>query len=355
MNKLILIGNGFDLAHGLKTRYSDFILWYLNKAINSLIEKRIYKDKLLELSFLRNYRFESSIKLDSINKFKEFLSGYSINYKYKFQFFKDIILADKDYGWVDIESEYYSALIKIFKKLEAKNLDKDPDTDKELQDLNTCFDLIKEELKEYLLTIDSDQKIDKEISEQFSNILRPLSSAEDIADRRQMLFLNFNYTSTVELYIKNSLNNCQINYIHGKLNDENNPIIFGYGDEMDTYYSKIERLNDNNFLNHFKSFGYFKTNNYQNFSGFIDSEKFAVYIMGHSCGLSDRILLNSIFEHPNCMSIKIYYYQKDDAKNDFFEKTQEISRHFKAEGKNNMRNMIVPFPNCVPLKKYKKS
>ncbi len=25
LNKLILIGNGFDLAHGLKTSYADFI------------------------------------------------------------------------------------------------------------------------------------------------------------------------------------------------------------------------------------------------------------------------------------------------------------------------------------------
>src|SRR5690606_10775217 len=29
MNRLILIGNGFDLAHGLKTSYKDFIFWYL--------------------------------------------------------------------------------------------------------------------------------------------------------------------------------------------------------------------------------------------------------------------------------------------------------------------------------------
>ena len=28
MNRLVLIGNGFDLAHGLKTRYEDFINWY---------------------------------------------------------------------------------------------------------------------------------------------------------------------------------------------------------------------------------------------------------------------------------------------------------------------------------------
>lgn len=28
MNRLIIVGNGFDLAHGLKTKYSDFINWY---------------------------------------------------------------------------------------------------------------------------------------------------------------------------------------------------------------------------------------------------------------------------------------------------------------------------------------
>ena len=25
LNKVLLIGNGFDLAHGLKTRYGDFL------------------------------------------------------------------------------------------------------------------------------------------------------------------------------------------------------------------------------------------------------------------------------------------------------------------------------------------
>ena len=28
MNRLVLIGNGFDLAHGLKTSYKNFIFWY---------------------------------------------------------------------------------------------------------------------------------------------------------------------------------------------------------------------------------------------------------------------------------------------------------------------------------------
>lgn len=28
MNRIVLIGNGFDLAHGFPTRYEDFINWY---------------------------------------------------------------------------------------------------------------------------------------------------------------------------------------------------------------------------------------------------------------------------------------------------------------------------------------
>lgn len=28
MNRLVLIGNGFDIAHGFKTRYENFIDWY---------------------------------------------------------------------------------------------------------------------------------------------------------------------------------------------------------------------------------------------------------------------------------------------------------------------------------------
>ena len=39
MNRLIIVGNGFDLAHGLKTKYSDFINWYWNFVKEQLIKK----------------------------------------------------------------------------------------------------------------------------------------------------------------------------------------------------------------------------------------------------------------------------------------------------------------------------
>ena len=37
MNRLVLIGNGFDLAHGLKTSYKNFIFWYWDQWGNRLL------------------------------------------------------------------------------------------------------------------------------------------------------------------------------------------------------------------------------------------------------------------------------------------------------------------------------
>lgn len=36
MNRLVIIGNGFDMAHGLKTSYMDFINWYWDQCIARL-------------------------------------------------------------------------------------------------------------------------------------------------------------------------------------------------------------------------------------------------------------------------------------------------------------------------------
>lgn len=47
MNHLFIIGNGFDLAHGLKTKYEQFLLWYLNNAHIKVNETKDYSDDLL--------------------------------------------------------------------------------------------------------------------------------------------------------------------------------------------------------------------------------------------------------------------------------------------------------------------
>lgn len=116
---------------------------------------------------------------------------------------------------------------------------------------------------------------------------------------------------------------------------------------MDDDYRKIENLNENEYLLNFKSFKYSQNSNYQNLLRVIASEKFQVLIMGHSCGPSDRTLLNTIFEHENCRSIKVFYHQRENGSDNFTEIVQNISRHF--NDKKIMREKIVNKSLCSPL------
>lgn len=121
-----------------------------------------------------------------------------------------------------------------------------------------------------------------------------------------IMLLNFNYTHTADLYCKKS-DIFTVNQIHGDLNNPKS-VIFGYGDELDNNYKTIVDKNENKFLGNIKSIKYLETDNYRKLLSFIESEPYQVLIMGHSCGNSDRTLLNTIFEHKNCVSIKPYFH-----------------------------------------------
>lgn len=348
MNDLYLIGNGFDLAHGLKTSYNDFLLWYLKESIGKA-ELYTIEDDLLKIDG-QNSSFVPSGS-PTIPLLLEHSSRSGMKIKYKHDFFKKIVDNYRDYKWVDIEYEYYMALVDLYKGLDSGKLIKESII-VQLMELNKCFDSIKKKLVEYLAGLEISQKI---VHKQIEQILRENEEGEkqSASENSYKLFVNFNYTSTIKLYDNDLIykDKLEVVNIHGKLNDEDNPEIFGYGDEMDPHYDKIENLNNNNFLKNIKSFGYLRTNNYQRVNSFIegDGKGFTVKVLGHSCGLSDRILLNTIFEHPNCQAIKIYYYQKSETENDYFEKTQEISRHFRASMKGKMREKIIPFEKSIPM------
>lgn len=343
MNDLYLIGNGFDLAHGLKTSYNDFLLWYLKHTINKISPNNHFEDELVVV----DRRFGTPIRDHvSLAELFEECEQFQISIKYKHPFFKQIVSTYREYRWVDIEYEYYSKLIGIYQDMKISDKNKNGEFGYELLRLNKCFKSIKEKLVIYLKTIDKSRSRE---NADFKEILFEETSHKNESNSER-LFLYFNYTSTLKLYTTqyfsyeyNSIG------IHGKLEEPIDEVIFGYGDEMDLHYAEIENLNNNEFLKNIKSFSYFKTDNYQKVIRFIESGDFTVKILGHSCGLSDRILLNTIFEHHNCKHIKIYYYQKSETENDYFEKTQEISRHFKASMKGEMRKKIVSFEKSSPM------
>jgi hypothetical protein len=353
MNKLIIIGNGFDLAHNLDTSYKSFLLWYLNNFFQNSCIKVGYEDDLLKSE---NSKFiNTKIKIPSVSEFEKTINDLGFKLTYKSTFFKKIVHNYKNNKWVDIETEYYKSLIESAKSGTEDRFMSNDFTNRSAFKLNNEFNFLKEKLVEYLKGIDVKScEIKPEIFNKFKNIVyEPFGAYSSKIMDDKILVLNFNYTPTVELYFKSNDYSLQVKVIniHGSIEDSTNPIIFGYGDEMDKHYESVENLNSNEFLKNIKSFCYFLTSNYKEFLSFIDDKtsKFNVYIMGHSCGISDRILLNTIFEHDKCEKIKIYYHKKSETNFDYFEKTQEISRHFKASNKGIMRKRIVPFNECLPL------
>ena len=416
MNRLVLIGNGFDLAHGLKTSYADFINWYCDKRVLKMSKStgRVSEDSLCTFKYLKEEPlFAAFIGNPNIGKG----NGYGnevikdiIRNTYLFEtkispFFEKIRTSIETKGWVDIENAYYALLKKCaFPVLE------NPFSTDGIAQLNAQLLYVQGLLVQYLQEVEQQgvneiksirdaiyapfdpqdisiygqgalqEHVDHWIQPQWDAVLNhklntygtDMSTylAELDAWRNKnagiyhhnaaisvypkafllpndIVFLDFNYTHTINHYIAPSSVSL-VNYIHGDINHSDS-IIFGYGDELDEQFTRIQNLNDNAYLQNIKSIRYLEAPNYRKMLSFIESAPFQVLIMGHSCGNSDRTLLNTIFEHKNCVSIKPYYYIKNKEKgvDNYRELVQNISRNF--TDKKLMRDRVVNKTYCSPL------
>ncbi|MCD8412972.1 AbiH family protein [Tenacibaculum finnmarkense] len=78
-NLIVIIGNGFDLAHGLKTSYNDFANYYLNEIILTKVfdfenNKQFLNKKLLH--YLNKNGVVSFSDLSTESTKEKFLNGH---------------------------------------------------------------------------------------------------------------------------------------------------------------------------------------------------------------------------------------------------------------------------------------
>jgi DNA-binding ferritin-like protein (Dps family) len=338
LNKIILIGNGFDLAHGLKTRYKDFIDDFWEKEKEKVIAETrkdsdnfVYTDETITMI---SPCHPSTLPQEIHNNergykwfYKNSESGYGkhindrlikLSVTFKNVFIKEITEKTDLEDWVDIEEEYYSALKKCL----------DDENEERIIKLNKDFLAVQKALEKYLLNQTKEiTNASPKIKENLISLLNhPINDGDDI------LILNFNYTNTECYYIESSSdyfpNRIECIHIHGELRNKDNSIIFGYDDDIDDKFKRIEQQNNNNFLKNVKLLKYLETDNYKRLLNFINREKFQVFIMGLSCGISDRTLLNKIFEDENCISIQVFYHKEEDGTDDYYDKISNISRSF---------------------------
>ena len=379
MNRLVIIGNGFDMAHGLKTSYMDFINWYWDQRVNTFVGNttKVSEDILCKLQIKGNediscwnvFAFQNSFFFKDIYH-KERYSGFEIIQEIRQHpkvfsveccpFFETILQSIETKGWVDIENDYYQTL--------KNNIDS-PRCDYNVIELNKQLSFLQNKLVEYLKTIETSElknDLKGEIVENFNpadfstegkkRALRSIGlenyelaelsnkpyKQQKLRPKRTML-LSFNYTGTAKMY---DGNNIELNFIHGDLEHPEN-IIFGYGDELDKNYQDILDKNNNEFLRNVKSVKYLETRHYHELLEFLLSAPFQVLIMGHSCGNSDRTLLNTVFEHENCVSIKPFYHKWDDGRDNYLELVQNISRNF--TNMKLLRDRVVNKEQCQTM------
>lgn len=350
-HRLVLVGNGFDLALGLKAQYSSFLLDLLKTAVIKTLESRSYTNSLFEMHRDRLLIIpdEGDVKvIKSISKIADLLGiindKYSISVDYHSKFFEELLTQFVSDNWVDVEALYFRKLTQIYESYSTDGI-------KLARELNDSMDRIETMLNDYLSqcenSISQEELNNSPVRALIKQSLRSLSAGEQEMTwnitlnhpPKDTMILNFNYTKMARKLIRyEKIQRELVLPIHGELNSPDNPIIFGYGDDTTDLYRDMEMSEANEFLRKIKSFQYSRNDTYHKLLNFIDATPFEVFVVGHSCGLSDKTMLSTIFEHDNCKAIKVFHYQGQE---EHFYKTMAISRHFTDKAK--MRKRVLPF------------
>lgn len=325
-NLILLIGNGFDLAHKLKTSYNDFSNYIIDKKLSNEIlfyNQSIGSTTFLEEKFLSEMT-KNMFDYDSGNFFKELVShklnrnSSSISNTLRQNLHElNNILKNKFLGklynnqyenWFDIENAYFSELISIEEKT-VRTVTKE----EEIKILNNNLAEIKEILFEYLKTIKTTQ----------NRFVKSFFESKQFESLENVYVINFNYTITIEHYIQSS-EKVKINYIHGDIESDN--IIFGYGNDQHPKYIRIKESGVDEYLRFFKTFEYLNNRQYSEIydNALGKFNDYDVSILGHSLGQTDKTLLKEILDNEKCK--RIHLYKRRDLNTDLINLKEEFNK-----------------------------
>lgn len=298
---ILIIGNGFDLAHGLKTSYKDFL--------------------------------EYCLKLPSENSFRQ-------NNIWLETFLHDT--NDNSDTWIDLETKIYDLLHEIFRKRTSfpsycnfgntyqliysdshklslgKINDKSfkPITDKQL--INLLYEQLRvftREFQNYLIN----EVLGKMNST--SKYKLSLQAAGVQPNTQDVYILSFNYTDTCERLYKQKFNTyCQLKiqpyYVHGKVQNNGECALVLGTKSFDR--EKIDRdllIDVNIFQKHNQRHKYGTIEAYQDLLKKLTEPgriiKPTFHVIGHSLDKTDHKILKHIFLANKNAVIKIYYHNEE--------------------------------------------
>lgn len=251
--KLYIIGNGFDIQHGLKSRYWDF-KEYLDKKDEKLVEKleEYFGSDALWSDFEETLAYLDTEQI--IDECMNYLQPYSAE------------------DWSDAYHHDYQ------------------------YEVQQRIDLITETLKQ-------------RFTEWILQLRLPNNANENmVVVDKEATFINFNYTDTLERLYK--VSSSQILYIHNKAVDTNSTLILGHSrnpqntktldelynnEDTDVRVAEGNRILDDYFGQTYKSTETIIKETIDFFDRLKDLEK--IYVFGHSLSNVDRPYFEKIIKH----------------------------------------------------------
>ena len=371
---ILLIGNGFDLAHELPTKYTTFLTVcdiisgiYTNKPNTYLIRKlsliENYKDMYELLKKLIEARDIPDDKIDSSdNKISELYEN--INGNFWFAYFVRNNPPKRDY-WIDFETEISNVIQKldaVYRGFGCENTlsdevtqlksvwlrCKDKSSFKDKVDFDQLICDLKEDLRRLIRAFEIYLVIFVEHIELSKKQTLPV-----IKDINPDYVLSFNYTHTYQkMYDHLSEKIIKYDYIHGEACIDNNldtdNMVLGIGEylseeEKDTrleflefkkYFQRIFKKTGNKYLgwinqihqanDKYKNQYSIYENKYQALTNKrtslaeytqigIRPEKppFQLYIFGHSLDVTDGDIIKQFLDIENLTTTIFYLDQKD--------------------------------------------
>ena len=387
---ILIIGNGFDLAHNLPTKYTDILeflriikitsTWmgdqpsFISKHLNNYNAPNYVKNCVENAFSTRQPNLHKSASNSNL-LVQEIYDNLTDNVWY--EYLLDIYTKGKMKGinWIDFESEISSIIEQIdryqenlYMPFDIKSSDENEKLKSFLSKLNfEAFIENKYPDKSHIPTYRD--FLDKSyydlrrfvrcmeiyllecVEKQPINIL-----SQVIINTNANSILCFNYTHTYEkLYVNND--KVKIHYLHGKTQDNiaSNNMVLG----IDEYYSTYEKDQHTNY-NIYKKFTQRVINEtgflYRNWIAKMDdiTYKFRnyptleetgaslpnnVYIFGHSLDITDKDVIRD-FINRDGVKTTIFYYDKQ-------QQTQQIANLVKMLGQDTFINMINSIPQRI--------
>ena len=315
---ILVIGNGFDLAHGLPTSYKEFLKFVLE---SEDMCSRFQKNGL-----------GAKESASAAAEIKEMIKdNFWINHFEK--------VSECGENWIDFETEISKVIqeidavrklinevkrnsmeeVRYYREIENKylnekfNLDDALDNPKEIQ-------VIKETLLKDLNRLIHCLEI---YLCQYVNQMEIKGKEIVMLKKLQINYvLSFNYTNTFERIYGNCRNDVKYHFIHGKADINNNVDTCNMILGIDEYLTDAKRDSDNEFIEFKKFFQRIYKGTGAEYKKWIHRiEKLRqefnvahcdpdeIYILGHSLDVSDRDVLNELLLCPDA-NVHIIYHNK---------------------------------------------